>query len=169
MQYVQAELAFPCFAGTVGSIVGPKWSYVTSLCEMFSNSFPGSNMSVTYDGNQFLVHLPYDPEAAAFVYSTLGQRIQIAEEGIVAEPAGAIIGKGGWWLRKTEAECNVPCTIYHDNGKFYVKFPWNASNASRVEAMDNIRRKIIGRSLFMEETFSDAETMSTVSAHSLTD
>lgn len=156
------EMVFPCFPGIVGQLAGRNWQYIKTLCADYRKMFV-QNISITYDGAFFRVHLSSYAPGTEFIVREFGQRVAMANLGIVAEPAGAIIGRGGWWLRKTEAEQDVVSTIYHEDGCFFVKFPWGVSTADRVVAMDDIRRKLMGRAQFMHKALSESASESTVS------
>ena len=158
------EILFPCYTGVVGQLAGRNWQYMKDFCVQFREQFEGKNISITYDGCFFRVHVSPYQDCVHFIHEELGRRIAIANQGIIAEPVGAIIGKKGWWLRKTEASQKIKCTIYHEDGCFFVKFPWNVSTVDRIEAMDDIRRKIVGRAKFLNKTFSESDSNSTVSS-----
>lgn len=163
------ELVFPCYYGIVGQLAGRKWQYIKTLCEDYRRLFDERHISITYDGAFFRVHLSSYAPGIEFIANEFGQRVAIANTGIMAEPAGAIIGRGGWWLRKTEAEQPVKCTIYHEACHFFVKFPWSVSTADRIATMDDIRRKLMGRVQFMNKTFSQSGSESTISSDSVAD
>ena len=161
------EVIFACYSGVVGQLAGRDWKYIKTLCEDYREMFGGRNVSITYDGAHFRVHLSSYAPGIEFIVHEFGQRVAMANLGIVAEPAGAIIGRGGWWLRKAESDQCVQCTIYHEDGCFFVKFPWSVSTASRIVAIDDIRRKLMGRAQFMNKTLSEsASTASLDSAPS---
>ena len=154
------EIIFPCYTGVVGQLAGRNWQYIKTLCEDYRRMFGGRNISITYDGTLFRVHIPSYAPGIEFIANEFGQRVAIANTGIRAEPAGAIIGRSGWWLRKTEAEQSVKCTIYHESCHFFVKFPWSVSTVDRIVVMDDIRRKLVGRVQFMNKTFYESESES---------
>lgn len=147
-------LPFPCRPQAVGHLVGRRWSYIDDLCLKYKELFHNASISVTYDGTWFLVRVQGGP-SIQFVKHEFGKKVAIANDGIVAEPAGAIIGKHGWWLRKTEREQPVNCIIYHDEGVFYVKFPPHVTTKERICVLDNVRRKIIGRANYFAKQLSD--------------
>lgn len=147
-------LPFLCRPQAVGHLVGRRWAYIDDLCTQYAKTFRNASISVTYDGAWFLVRVQGGP-SIKFVEREFGKKVAIANDGIVAEPAGAIIGKHGWWLRKTEREQNVDCIIYHEEGVFYVKFPPHVTTTDREHALDNVRRKIIGRANYFAKPLSD--------------
>lgn len=163
------EIVFPCYPGVVGQLAGRDWVYIKTLCKDYRNMFDARNISITYDGALFRVHISSYAPGIEFIANEFGQRVAMANVGVMAQPAGAIIGRRGWWLRKTESEQDVKCTIYHENGLFFVKFPWNVSTADRIVAMDDIRRKLSGRARFFQKTFSESESESTISSASVAD
>jgi len=166
---METVLAFACHPLTVGHLAGRNWAFVTGLCKEYEERFDGRTISISYDGLAFRVRmLPY-PEGMMFIHAELGQRIAVANQGIMVEPVGAIIGKGGWWLRKTEKEQVVPCMIYHEDRRFFVKFPWHVSTKARLDVLDDVRRKLVGRSVFMQRALSDTDSCSSVSTSSSLD
>ncbi len=162
------EMFFPCFSGVVGQLIGAKGKYLEELRTEYRKRFEGRRMSVTYDGMNFRVHLEPHEEGMAFVALEFGRRVALANEGIIAEPAGAIIGKKGWWLKHLTKQVyettGNKCTVYHEDGAFFVKFPWNVESDKRVEVMDIVRRKLVGRSTYLTKTFSESDSMSTRSS-----
>ena len=161
------QVVFPCYTGVVGQLAGRDWQYIKTICADYRRMFDGRNISITYDGAFFRVHLSSYAPGIEFIANEFGQRVAIANTGILAEPAGAIIGRGGWWLRKTESEQSVKCTVYHESCHFFVKFPWSVSTADRMVTMDDIRRKLMGRVQFLNKTFSESDSESTVSMDSM--
>lgn len=147
-------LPFLCRPQAVGHLVGRHWAYIDDLCARYAEQFHNATISVTYDGAWFLVRVQGGP-SIKFVEREFGKKVAIANDGIVAEPAGAIIGKDGWWLRKTEREQAVECIIYHEEGVFYVKFPPHVTTKDRFCVLDNVRRKIIGRANYFANEFSN--------------
>jgi hypothetical protein len=157
----EVELVFPCRSVAVGHLVGQKWTFVERLSSSFRENFH-QNISITYDGSTFRVRLIPFPPCVLFVVHEFGQRIFVANHGIYAQNAGAVIGKHGWWLRKTEQEQSVPCIVYHEEGLFYLKFPTTVLAQQRLDVLDNVRRKIVGRSEYLDRELSDTQSTSSV-------
>ena len=44
-----------------------------------------------------------------------------------------------------------------------MKFPGHVTTVNRIEAIDDIRRKIVGRAKFLNKTFSESDSNSTIS------
>ena len=160
----QVQLVFTCHPFVVGHLVGRKWSFVQQFCSEYKQKFM-HDISITYDGFAFYVRIIPFPPCVQFVVHEFGQRIYVANSGIQTNHAGAIIGKHGWWLRKTEQEQPVPCIIYHEDSKFYLKFPTHVSAQQRLDVLDNVRRKIMGRSQYFD--FELADTYSTLSVETV--
>lgn len=157
------ELYFPSHSNVVGHIIGRDSAYLKQLVEEYSRHFGGRVISVTYDGSNFRVHLDNFQPGITFVLLDFARRVSLANEGIYAQPAGAIIGKGGWWLRKASESQSEKCTIYHEDGLFFVRFPWNVRATERVRVMDRIRRQIMGRAAYFQKSFQDTDSQSSAS------
>ena len=155
------EVSFPCHSNIVGHLTGRNWSAIEDLISEYKVLFQSEDVSVTHDGCAFRVRLLPLPQCLQFWERELGQRIAVAHEGIEAQPIGAIIGKEGWWLRKTEKEQSVPCMIYNEDGLFFLKFASHVATAERLKALDNVRRKIMGRAAYFVQEFSDMESDTT--------
>ena len=150
-------LSFPSYSGVVGDLVGPKWSRVNKLKDDFQKTFPGFDFSAEYDGDAFVITIPAVPEHIAYVNSTFGSEVGLANEAIETDInfAGAVIGKGGKGLRQIEAKAPVECTIYHDEGAFYVKFPYDTPTTARITCMSYIKQAVYGRARWLEDRLSD--------------
>ena len=157
----QTELVFPCQPEFVGHIVGRHWSFIQHLTIQYKQVSGHDNISITYDGEAFRARFDPHPYFAQLIMHELGQRVYVANQGIHADPIGSIIGKKGWWLRKTEQEQSVPCTIYNFKGKFHIKFPTHICASDRMNVLDNITRKIQGRCMYFKNHASDCESNST--------
>lgn len=157
----RTEIIFPCHPSVVGHLAGRKWKYIKDFCKAYEDLFNNETISITYDGCCFRVHVAHNIPGIHFISQEFGQRVFIANHGIHAEPAGAIIGKEGWWLRKTEEEQTVPCIIYHECGQFFLKFPISVTTQERLKVLDDVRRKIMGRVAYLHHELSDTESMST--------
>jgi hypothetical protein len=153
-------LSFPSYSGVVGDLVGPKWGRVTKLKEDFQKTFPGFDFSAEYDGNAFTITIPTVPEQIAYLNLTFGSEIALANEAIQTDPnfAGAVIGKGGKGLRQIEAKAPVDCTVYHDVGAFYVKFPYDTPTTARITCMAYIKQAVCGRARWLEDRLSDTNS-----------
>jgi hypothetical protein len=153
-------LEFPSYQGVVGDLVGPNWGRVNKLNKDFQKTFTGFDLSVEYDGEAFTITLAAVQSHIAFVNSTFGVEIRLANEAIHTDPnfAGAVIGKGGKGLRKIEAKAPAKCTVYHDEGAFYVKFPYNTPTTARVTCMEHVKQNVYGRAAWLEERLSDASS-----------
>jgi len=148
------------FEGVTGHIVGPSWARIKQLQTNFQKMFPGFDFSAGYDGEAFAFTLPAIPTAAAYLNATIGLEIALANEAIYTNPnfAGAVIGKGGKGLRNIEAGLGNNCTIYHDQGAFYVKFKWDTPTVERVTTMEKVKEAITGRADWLEDRLSDASS-----------
>lgn len=148
------------FEGVTGHIVGPSWARIKQLQKNFQKTFPEFDFSAEYDGEAFTFTLPAIPAAVAYLNATIGLEIALANEAIYTNPnfAGAVIGKGGKGLRNIEAGLGNNCTIYHDQGAFYVKFKWDTPAVERLTTMEKVKEAIAGRADWLEERLSDASS-----------
>ena len=94
------ELLFACHPGVVGHILGRDGIYLKELEKDFAARFNGRQISITYDGLNFRVHLSNFQAGITYIMLDFARRVSLANEGIYAQPAGAIIGKNGWWLQR---------------------------------------------------------------------
>lgn len=157
------------FEGVTGHIVGPNWARIKQLQESFQKTFPGFDFSAKYDDGAFSLTLVAIPAAIAYLNATIGLEIAIANEAIHTNPdfAGAVIGQGGKGLRNIEDSLGNNCTIYHDEGAFYVKFKWDTPTTERVMTLQGAKEAILGRADWLEERLSDASSSETGSVESV--
>ena len=118
-------LKFPSHTGTVGALVGTRWSRVKKLSSDFREAFPGFDIDVSHDGHCFNVVMANFSDGVAFVTNTFGEEISLANHGIEIRPqfVGRMIGKGGHNLRDIEAGTGTQCTLYHEDRLFGLRFP----------------------------------------------
>jgi hypothetical protein len=161
-------LTFPCWKGVVGNIVGEGWSHVNYIREQFQTMFPGLDFEAKFSGEQFEVTVVALPHTIAFINSTLGAEIAMANEGIEtdAEFVGAVIGKRGIGLRRIEQKAPAECTVYHEDGAFYVKFPADTVVSVRVSCMQYVRSAIYKRNGWLSERLSDTCSSASFSTNS---
>lgn len=150
---------FPSYSGVVGDLVGPKWSRVNKLKEDYKKTFPGFDFSANYDGNAFTITMSAVQEQIAYVNSTFGSEVGLANEAIQTDPnfAGAVIGKFSKGLRQIEAKAPIDCTVYQRcyKGAFYVKFPYDTPTTARITCMSYIKQAVYGRARWLEVRLSD--------------
>ncbi len=148
------------FEGVTRHIVGPNWTRIKQLQKNFQETFPGFDFAAEYKDGAFSFTLAAIPAAVAYLNATIGLEIAMANEAIHTNPdfAGAVIGKGGKALRNIEAGLGNNCTIYHDQGAFYVKFKWDTPTVERATTMEKAKEAIAGRADWLEERLSDASS-----------
>lgn len=156
------------FEGVTGHIVGPNWTRIKQLQKNFQETFPGFDFAAEYEDGAFSFTLAAIPAAVAYINATIGLEIAMANEAIHTNPdfAGAVIGKGGKGLRNIEASLGNNCTIYHDEGAFYVKFKWDTPTTERAKTLQSVKEAIFGRADWLEERLSDASSSDTGSVES---
>lgn len=154
-------ITYQCHPGVVGALVGRGWTRIKKLKSEFRALFPGYDFANVYNGNAFEIALPFIPECVAFMNSTFGVEIALANEPIktVPEYVGAVVGKYGCGLRKIEFEAPCLCTIYHD-GAFYVKFPCDIPTSDRAFCMGFVRQALYGRAKWLEDRLWDERSSS---------
>lgn len=157
------------FEGVTGHIVGPSWARIKQLQTNFQETFPGFDFSAEYDDGAFSFTLAAIPAAVAYLNATIGLEIAMANEAIHTNPdfAGAVIGKGGKGLRNIETSLGNNCTIYHDEGAFYVKFKWDTPTTERAMTLQSAKEAIFGRAEWLEERLSDASSSEAGSVESV--
>jgi len=161
-------LTFDCWKGVVGNIVGKSWGHVNVLRQRFQETFPGLDFEAKYNGEQFEVTVVALPLAIAYINNTLGAEIAMANEGIQTDPefVGAVIGKRGAGLRRIERGAPAPCTVYHEEDAFYVKFPADTEISVRVSCMQYVRSAILKRSGWLSERLSETSSSASFSTAS---
>lgn len=158
-------LRFECDPSTVGALVGKRWVRVKNLASKFQLRFPGFDIDVSHDGEAFSVVLPAIDDAFAFIHETFGEEIAIANHGIPvrSEFVGRIIGHGGHNLRALESGVGAidgcagcRCTVYHDDERFWVRFPSSTPVEQRKIALAYIEARIFEHADYLEEKLTDA-------------
>jgi hypothetical protein len=150
-------LKFPCCTGTVGALVGTRWSRVKKLSSDFRDAFPGFDIDVSHDGNCFNVIMANFSDGVAFVTNTFGEEISLANHGIAIRPqfVGRMIGKGGHNLRDIEAGAGTQCTLYHEDGHFWLRFPCETSLEARRKALEYTESRIFDYTDYLEDRLTD--------------
>jgi len=150
-------LKFPCCTGTVGALVGTRWSRVKKLSSDFRDAFPGFDIDVSHDGNCFNVIMANFSDGVAFVTNTFGEEISLANHGIAIRPqfVGRMIGKGGHNLRDIEAGTGTQCTLYHEDGHFWLRFPCDTSLEARRKALEYVKTRIFDYADYLEDRLTD--------------
>jgi len=150
-------LKFPCHPDTVGALVGTRWSRVKKLSADFREAFPGFDIDVSHDGNAFNVVMANFSDGVAFVTNTIGEEISLANHGIEIRPqfVGRMIGKGGHNLRDIETGTGTHCTLYHEDGFFWIRFPCDTPVETRRNAMEYVENRMFEYSDYLEEKLVD--------------
>lgn len=163
-------LKFPCHCGTVGAIVGTRWSRVKQLSTDFRDAFQGFDIDVSHDGSCFNVVMANFSDGVVFVTNTFGEEISLANHGIEIRPqfVGRMIGKGGHNLRGIEAGTGTSCTLYHEDGLFWLRFPCDTSLAVRRKAHEYVKGRIFDYAGFLEDRLIDSASESSSEADSET-
>lgn len=161
-------LKFPSHPGTVGALVGMRWSRVKKLSSDFREAFPGFDIDVSHDGHCFNVVMANFSDGIAFVTNTFGEEISLANHGIEIRPqfVGRMIGKGGHNLRDIEAGTGTQCTLYHEDGLFWLRFPCDTPIEDRRKAMEYTKDRIFEYSDYLEERLTDTASESSHSTSS---
>ena len=151
-------LKFPCHSATVGALVGTRWSRVKKLSADFRDAFPGFDIDVSHDGDSFNVVMANLSDGVAFVTNTFGEEISLANHGIEIRPqfVGRMIGKGGHNLRDIEAGTGTQCTLYHEDGLFWLRFPCDTPVEARKKAMEYAKDRIFEYADYLENRLVDS-------------
>tara|TARA_B100000780_G_scaffold273385_1_gene236906 strand:+ start:347 stop:1081 length:735 start_codon:yes stop_codon:yes gene_type:complete len=151
-------LKFPCHKTTVGTLVGTRWSRVKQLSIDFRAAFSGFDIDVSHDGNCFNVVMANFSDGVMFVTNTFGEEISLANHGIEirSQFVGRMIGKGGHNLRDIEAGAGTKCTIYHEDGLFWMRFPCDTPVEARREALEYTKGRIFDYADFLEDRLVDS-------------
>ena len=151
-------LKFPCHSATVGALVGTRWARVKKLSSDFRDAFPGFDIDVSHDGDSFNVVMANFSDGVAFVTNTFGEEISLANHGIEIRPqfVGRMIGKGGHNLRDIEAGTGTQCTLYHEDGFFWLRFPCDTPIEARKKAMEYAKDRIFEYADYLENRLVDS-------------
>ena len=151
-------LKFPCHSSTVGALVGTRWSRVKNLSTEFRAIFPGFDIDVSHDGDSFNVVMANFSDGVAFVNNTFGEEIFLANHGIKIRPqfVGRMIGKDGHNLRDIEAGAGTLCTLYHEDGLFWLRFPCDTPVEVRHKALEYVKGRIFEYADFLEDRLVDS-------------
>lgn len=164
-----ATLRFPCDPEVVGALVGKKWIRVKNLASEFQLAFPGFDIDVSYDGETFSVIVPNFDAGITFINESFGEEIAIANCGMEVRPefVGRIIGAGGHNLRTIEdciqqlEECKgCQCTVYHEDGRFWLRFPPLTPVEHRQVAMEFAKTRIYEHAEYLEDRLTDCDITS---------
>lgn len=160
-------LKFPSHPGTVGALVGTRWSRVKKLSSDFREAFPGFDIDVSHDGHCFNVVMANFSDGVAFVTNTFGEEISLANHGIEIRPqfVGRMIGKGGHNLRDIEAGTGTQCTLYHEDGLFWLRFPCETSLEARRKALEYAKSRIFDYADYLEDRLTDAASEASYSTY----